>query len=68
MEQKKYVTPMMECEIMKEVLPLCASDSVKSGGGKVDDLLFGGKDEGGLLEPSAKEIADFGEELGNLLW
>jgi len=45
----------------------CLSGKVKSGG-VVDDILFGGVDTGGDKEPSIKEMQDFNEELGKLLW
>ena len=45
----------------------CLSGKVKSGG-VIDDILFGGVDTGGDKEPSIKEMQDFNEEFGKLLW
>lgn len=67
MTKKRYVAPLMECEMLNEVLPLCLSGKVKSGG-VIDDILFGGVDTGGDKEPSIKEMQDFNEEFGKLLW
>ncbi len=63
------MAPQMEQVTMKDMLPLCASgDAIKSGGGVVEDVLFGGKDSGGTLEPSIKEMTEFEDNLNGLLW
>lgn len=56
----------MEQMQIDEELPLCGS--VNGGGGVVDDILFGGIDEGGLLDPAANERLDFENEINKLLW
>ena len=57
----------MECVTLNHELPLCLSEKVKSTG-YVDDILFGGVDTGGGIEPSIKEMTDFGDEFNKLLW
>ena len=54
--KKIYIAPLMEQEKMDNVLPLCnsgvaGSDSVH-GNDLVNDVLFGGIDEEGVLDPS----------------
>jgi len=54
--KKVYIAPLMEQDNMEFVLPLCTSgvagnDSVQ-GNDLVNDVLFGGIDEYGLLDPS----------------
>lgn len=54
--KKIYIAPLMEQDNMEFVLPLCTSgvagnDSVQ-GNDLVNDVLFGGIDEYGLLDPS----------------
>jgi hypothetical protein len=64
--KREYVAPMMEQMQIDEELPLCGS--VNGGGSVVDDILFGGIDEGGLLDPAANERLDFENEINKLLW
>ncbi len=67
MTKKRYIAPQMECVTLNHELPLCLSEKVKSTG-YVDDILFGGVDTGGGIEPSIKEMSDFGDEFNKLLW
>ncbi len=64
--KRKYVAPMMEQMQIDEELPLCGS--VNGGGGVIDEVLFGGIDEGGLLDPAANERQFFENEINKLLW
>ena len=67
--KKTYVAPQMEQVTMKDMLPLCASgDAIKSGGGVVEDVLFGGKDSGGSLDPAIKGMPGFDDDLNGLLF
>lgn len=63
--KREYVAPMMEQMQIDEELPLCGS---VTGGGVVDDILFGGIDEGGLLDPAANERLDLEKEVSEWLW
>lgn len=56
----------MEQMQIDEELPLCGS--VNGGGGVIDEVLFGGIDEGGLLDPAANERQFFENEINKLLW
>ena len=67
--KKTYMAPRMEQMVMKDVMPLCASGSNEIQDKGLDEqILFGGKDNGGVLDPSAKLFPDFGDDLNGLLW
>lgn len=48
--KKIYIAPLMEQEEMEDLLPLCKSGV--TGNDLVDDVLYGGIDEEGELDPS----------------
>ena len=56
----------MESLMIKDMQPLCASGV--GGSGISDAPGFGGKDIGGIKEPSIKEFREFSEEIDKLLW
>jgi hypothetical protein len=57
MEKKTYLTPQMRLrDLFEDLLPLCSSKIRGQGTGGVDvDLGYGGVDDGGTIEPSAKK-------------
>ena len=57
MEKNAYLTPQMRTRnLYEEMLPLCGSKIRGQGTGGADvDLGYGGVDESGTVEPSAKK-------------
>ena len=48
---------------MGEMLPLCGSGV--TGGSVIEDVGFGGTDNGGVLDPGAKIRVDFDDDFFN---
>lgn len=68
MTKKRYIAPQMESVTLNHELPLCQSQNQVKSKGYVEDILFGGVDTGGGIEPSIKELTDFGDDFNTFLW
>ena len=69
--KKTYIRPEMEVFASVEAAPLCGSGGVAGGkDGVIEDVLFGGVDEDGNIDPSAPLRAIIGDDdkVGGLLW
>lgn len=66
--KKTYIRPEMEIVATVEAAPLCASGIAGQEGSVIEDVLFGGVDEVGNVDPSApmRNILDKDDKFGDL--